>query len=86
MVHACYDLNPLSRCMFSHHISSVISKFFFFQNNPKTLEPSYKMALDFWDCLEGKTNLIPESQKTDLDIRGHARDGKYLCLITKEIW
>ena len=25
--------------------------FFSFQNNPKNLDPSYKMDLDFWDCL-----------------------------------
>ena len=25
--------------------------FFSFQNNPKNLDPSYKMDLDLWDCL-----------------------------------
>ena len=25
--------------------------FFPFQNNPKNLDPSYKMDLDLWDCL-----------------------------------
>ena len=25
--------------------------FFSFQNNPKILDPSYKMDLDLWDCL-----------------------------------
>ena len=25
--------------------------FFSFQNNSKNLDPSYKMNLDFWDCL-----------------------------------
>ena len=29
---------------------SPIPYFFSFQNNPKTLDPSYKMDLDFWDC------------------------------------
>ena len=24
-----------------------------FLNNPKDLDPSYKMDLDFWHCLEG---------------------------------
>ena len=24
---------------------------FFFQNNPKNLDPSYKTYLDLWDCL-----------------------------------
>ena len=32
--------------------SSVIRQEFFpFQNNPKNLDPSYKMDLDLWDCL-----------------------------------
>ena len=26
--------------------------FFSFQNNPKNLDPCYKMDLDLWDCLE----------------------------------
>ena len=30
---------------------------FFFPNNHKNLDPSYKMDLDLWDCL-GKVNLI----------------------------
>ena len=35
-----------------YHISLVISQtFFFFQNNPKDLDPSYKMDLDLCDCL-----------------------------------
>ena len=25
-----------------------------FQNNPKDLDPSYKIDLDFWDCFGGK--------------------------------
>ena len=42
-----------------YHISSVIrwSFFFFFQNNPKDLDPSYKMDLDLWDCL-GRVKLV----------------------------
>ena len=28
-----------------------------FQNNPTNLDPSYKMALDLWDCL-GRVNLV----------------------------
>ena len=31
--------------------------FFSFQNNPKNLDPSYKMDLDLWDCL-GRVKLI----------------------------
>ena len=26
------------------------TEFFSFQNNPKILDPSYKMDLDLWDC------------------------------------
>ena len=28
-----------------------------FQNNPKNLDPSYKMDLDLWDCL-GRTKFV----------------------------
>ena len=35
-----------------YHISSVISCIFFLPNNPKNLDPSYKMDLDLWDCKE----------------------------------
>ena len=28
------------------------TEFFSFHNNPKNLDPSYKMDLDHWDCLE----------------------------------
>ena len=28
------------------------TEFFSFQNNPQNLDPSYKMVLDLWDCLE----------------------------------
>ena len=31
--------------------------YFFFQNNPKNLDPSYKTDLDFWDCF-GRRNYI----------------------------
>ena len=30
---------------------------FSFHNNPKNLDPSYKMDLDLWDCL-GRVKLI----------------------------
>ena len=29
-----------------------------FLNNPKDLDPSYKMDLDFWDCLGKKKKLL----------------------------
>ena len=41
----------------THHISSVIIQRFSFQNNPKNLDPSYKMDLDFWDCI-GRVKLV----------------------------
>ena len=28
------------------------------QNNPKYLDPSYKMDLDFWDCFERETPIL----------------------------
>ena len=41
-----------------YRISSVIRPIFFpFQNNPKNLDPSYKMDLDLWDCL-GRVKLV----------------------------
>ena len=41
-----------------YNISLVIRQiFFFFQNNPKNLDPSDKMDLDLWDCL-GMVKLI----------------------------
>ena len=40
-----------------YRISSVIRWSFFFQNNPKNLDLSYKMDLDLWDCL-GRVKLV----------------------------
>ena len=51
-------------------ISSVIRQFFFFQNNPKNIDPSYKMDRGLWDCLAGNTlegdvsNIIALDQPT----------------------
>ena len=42
----------------NYHISLLIRRCFFsFQNNPKTLDPSYKMDLDLWDGL-GRVKVI----------------------------
>ena len=53
--------------------------FFSFKNNPKNLHLSYKMYLDFWDCL-GRVKLvlqcIAKFQRTDLIICSHSREGK----------
>ena len=51
-----------SVCKFScfclwYRISSVIRQSFFFQNNPKDLDPSYKRDLDLLDCL-GRVKLV----------------------------
>ena len=42
---------------FEYRISLVMRQSFSFQNNPKDLDPSYKMDLDLWDCL-GRVKLI----------------------------
>ena len=45
------------------------TEFFSFQNNPKDLDPSYKMDLDLWDCLGmGKIGIIARFHRTDLVI------------------
>ena len=33
------------------------TEYFTFQNNPKNLDPSYKMDLDLWDCF-GRVKLV----------------------------
>ena len=38
-------------------LSSYKTEFFSFQNNPKNLDPSYKMELAFWDSL-GRVKLV----------------------------
>ena len=48
-----------------------------FQNNPKDLDPSYKMDLDLWDCLGSvKTRITAKFHMTDLVIFSHSREGK----------
>ena len=45
----------------------------------KKLDPSYKMDLEFWDCIgREKSNLIAEFHNTDFDFGGHSRVGKTL--------
>ena len=46
--------------------------FFFFQNNPKNLDPSYKMDLDLSDCL-GRVKPVLQQ---NLIICTHSREGK----------
>ena len=50
----------------TYHISLVIRKVvvvFSFQNNTKNLDPSYKMDLDFWDCLGRIKHLLQQNCK-----------------------
>ena len=63
---------PLSRLTI---ISSM--KFCYpFQNNPKELDPSYKMDLDLWDCLTD-LDLWDCNNPKDLDL-GNCFDGSRL--------
>ena len=55
---------------------------FFFQTNPKNLDPSYKMDLDLWDCLGSKIQIIVKFHRTDLVICRHSREWK-TCLISE---
>ena len=60
-------------------ISSVIRwSFFFLPKQSLKSEPSYKIDLDFWDCLEGmvKKSYYAELHKIDLVICSHSREGK----------
>ena len=61
--------------------------YFPFQNNPKDLDPSYKidldppskMDLDLWDCLgRVKTHIIAKLHRTDLVICSYSREGQTL--------
>ena len=57
------------------------TEFFSFQNNPKNLDPSYKMDLDLW----GKTPIIAKFHRADLVTCRHSRERKP-HLRAKEIW
>ena len=46
-------LTPPKQYFFGYKTEFFVS----FQNNPKDLDPSYKMDLDLWDCL-GKVKLV----------------------------
>ena len=65
--------------MQSYHICSVIRQSFSFLNNPKNLDPSYKMGLDLWNYL-GRVKPILQQNVigTDLVICSHFRGGKTL--------
>ena len=56
-----------------YRISSIIRRSFFFQNNPKDLDPSCKMDLDLRDCLgRVKIGFIAKFHRTDLVILSHS--------------
>ena len=50
------------------------AEFFPSKNNPKNLDPSYKMAL----VRKGKTRITAKFHRTDLVIFSHSREGKIL--------
>ena len=55
-----------------YRVSLVIRQsFFFFQNNPKNLGPSYKMDLDLLDSF-GSIKLIAKFHRIDLIICSHS--------------
>ena len=59
----------LLKCQNEYRISSFIRWIFFFQNNPKDLDPSCKMDLVFLGVFrKGKTCIITKFHRTDLDI------------------
>ena len=60
--------------------SSVLRQSFSFQNNPESLDPSYKTAIDFMDCFGRE-----EFHKTDLDILSHKKKGKTLSKNRKSL-
>ena len=54
-----------------YHISTVIRHFLFlFQNNPKNLDPIYKMDLDFLDKMEDFLDFLRMETPTDNRISG----------------
>ena len=60
----------------NYRISSVIRWSFPFQNNPKTLDPSYKTDLDLWHCLGRVKLIIAKFHMTDLVNCRHSSEGK----------
>ena len=57
-----------------------------FQNNPKNLDPSYKMDLDLWIVRKGKTCITVKFHRTDLVIYNPSREGNtpsYSQIITE---
>ena len=61
----CSNFGKIKPCLITKlSLFIVILLYFFgyktvfsFQNNPKNLDPSYKMDLDLWDCL-GRVKLV----------------------------
>ena len=51
-----YDYDCLQK-LYLPYFFGYKTEFCSFQNKPKDLDPSYKMALDLWDCL-GTVKLV----------------------------
>ena len=56
-----------------------------FQNNPKYLDPSYKMDLDIWDCFRREKLISKQNFIRLIQIFGVILEMKSLRLISKEI-
>ena len=53
--------------------------FYSIPNNPKNLDPSYKMDLDLWDCLgRVKLCILRKIHRTDIVTCSHSRERKTL--------
>ena len=52
-----FEMPVSNTCVTIPYFFGFKTEFFFFQNNPKDLDPSCKMDLDLWDCL-GRVKLV----------------------------
>ena len=67
MVYEHAHLEALLPCRIPYFFNYKTEFCFPIQNNPKSLDLSYKINLDLWDCL-GRVNLVANFQRTDLVI------------------
>ena len=73
----CHPTKINIKAALSYFFGYKTEVFFFFQYNLKNLDPSYKMDLDLWDCLDW-VKLIAKFHRTDLVIFSYFREGKTL--------
>ena len=62
---------PLARMTANNSISPMnlaVIQVLLFLNNPKDLDPSYKMDLDFWECFGRKQTLSYNQRNTVLTV------------------